>query len=329
MTVQQIPLSGRYHCRTIHEEGVRSLKALFRQDARFHLPSHPGLNIKLRSNIDGNVVDEGRLHNIALDSILLEQCQWYDTVRLAAASSGTLGKDLIRVGTEVPVPRSLTKKLSSSHLPNGDDDNVETTLEDASAVAIIGMGCRLPEADSLEEFWTILCNGISTVRPLPTERFDVSQITREPKSGAFWGNFLRHPDHFDHRFFGISGREAKNMDPQQRLLLQVAYEVLESAGYFGIESSPQRFPSDIGCYLGVGSVDYGDNVASHDATAFSALGTLRAFISGRVSHYFGWTGPSITYDTACSSGAVAIHSAVMVRSPPIQSFRVVQIPDRV
>ncbi|KAJ4422348.1 Type I Iterative PKS [Gnomoniopsis sp. IMI 355080] len=279
--VQTIALQGRYHCRSIHEEGVRSLKALLRQDTRFQLPNCSASTLKLRSNVDGNFVDQKRLHDIALDSILLEQCQWYDTVRLAAASTGMLNKDLIRVGDQVPVPRSLNKKRPSSSLPNGTTEGVEIPLDDASAVAIIGMGCRFPEADSLEEFWKVLSDGISTVQALPTGRFDVSDIKRGPKDGAFWGNFLRHPEHFDHRFFGISGREAKNMDPQQRILLEVAYEVLESAGFYGIESSPERFPADIGCYLGVGSVDYGDNVASHDATAFSALGTLRAFISGR------------------------------------------------
>jgi len=47
----------------------------------------------------------------------------------------------------------------------------------------------------------------------------------------------------------------------------------------------------------------------HPPTAFSSLGTLRAFLSGKISHYFGWTGPSVTYDTACSSSLVAIHQA--------------------
>lgn len=96
------------------------------------------------------------------------------------------------------------------------------------------------------------------------------------------------------------------MDPQQRLLLQVAYEAVESSGYFG--RGGYR-PTDVGCYVGVGTDDYCDNVASHPANAFSATGTLRAFISGRVSHYFGWDGPSMTMDTACSSAAVSIHTA--------------------
>ena len=46
----------------------------------------------------------------------------------------------------------------------------------------------------------------------------------------------------------------------------------------------------------------------YSPNAFSNLGTLREFLTGKVNHSFGWTGPSITYDTACSSSAVAIHA---------------------
>ncbi|OHW94719.1 polyketide synthase protein [Colletotrichum incanum] len=166
------------------------------------------------------------------------------------------------------------------------------------------MACRFPRSDNLDEFWQLLCNGQTAFRTMPQDRFDPSKLTREPKLANFWGNFLDSPDAFDHKFFGISGREAKSMDPQQRLVLQVAYEALESAGYC---STPMT--KNVGCYLGVGNVDYDANVAARDANAFAATGTLRAFISGRVSHFFGWDGPSLTIDTACSSSAVAIHTA--------------------
>lgn len=237
----------------------------------------------------------------------------------------------------VPIPRSVVKRPVSngepvgsrstrvngstngpSHtLPHGatasaESDSIESLMAaDPPVIAVIGMGCRFPEADGLEEFWELMQSGKSAVRPLPEDRFKHSDLSRGP-NGAFWGNFLRAPDEFDHRFFGISGREAKYMDPQQRLLLQVAYEGLESAGYFGLRNSHNTDLSDVGCYIGIGSVDYEENINSHDTTAFSAVGSLRAFISGRVSHHFGWTGPSITVDSACSSGAVAIHSAVNV-----------------
>ncbi|KAL8757328.1 MAG: hypothetical protein Q9199_002312 [Rusavskia elegans] len=64
---------------------------------------------------------------------------------------------------------------------------------------------------------------------------------------------------------------------------------------------------DVGVYVGSCANDYNDNVASHPPNAaYSTVGTLRAFQCGRVSHYFGWTGPSSTIDAACSSSAVEI-----------------------
>lgn len=333
LSVQPISLHGRYHHRPAHENAFRSLKELCWQDTRFQLPNAAELVLPLRSNIDGELISTGRLHEIALESILMHKCEWFQTVQAAVTDAGVEKSSVIPVGPEASIPRSIAKPslpngkangiTNGSHgltngvkLQNGIDHTEDTGINDTSAIAVIGMACRYPEADSLEDFWEVISSGRSSVRPLPEDRFKPSELKREPK-GPFYGNFLRDPDLFDHRFFGISGREAKYMDPQQRLLLQVAYEALESSGYFGIRSSPERFPFDIGCYIGVGSVDYGDNIASHDAAAFSALGTLRAFISGRVSHYFGWSGPSITYDTACSSGAVAIHAAISVSTPLI------------
>jgi acyl transferase domain-containing protein len=38
-------------------------------------------------------------------------------------------------------------------------------------------------------------------------------------------------------------------------------------------------------------------------------GTLKAFLSGRISYAMGLSGPSMTIDTACSSSIVAIHTA--------------------
>ncbi|KAM3418842.1 hypothetical protein BST61_g4806 [Cercospora zeina] len=90
-----------------------------------------------------------------------------------------------------------------------------------------------------------------------------------------------------------------------RHLLQVTYHALQDSGYFSDASQPR----DIGAYIGACSSDYDFNVASHPPTAYSTIGTLRAFLSGKISHYFGWSGPSLTFDTACSSSAVAIHTA--------------------
>lgn len=332
LSTKPIGLHGRFH-HHVHKNAAETFKALCKRDQRFQLPTADRLVVPLRSNYNAELIVEGALHDIALDTILTHQSQWFQTVQATLLKSRGAKVSMKAVGTEGFLPRSVTVESDREHLKSNPENSLgsepyhshqphlpapgplqsnftgKNAIASSSEVAIVGMACRFPEADSVEEFWNLIATGKSCVRKIPKERFNLAGVWRDPK-GPFWGNFLRDPDVFDHRFFGISGREAKSMDPQQRLLLQVAYEAMESSGYFGLQSIDS--PKAIGCYVGVGSVDYGDNVASQNATAFSALGTLRAFISGRLSHYFGWNGPSITYDTACSSSAVAIHSACKV-----------------
>lgn len=174
-----------------------------------------------------------------------------------------------------------------------------------NTIAIIGMGCKYPGANSVEEFWHILDTGQSMLSEPPKGRFPTHDHQRNMEKGVYLGNFLDDVASFDHRFFKKSAREAASMDPQQRLLLEVSYQALESSGFFG----PRKPDLDVGCFVGVCASDYNDNVASHPPNAFSALGTLRAFVPGRISHFFGFTGPSVAIDTACSSSAVAIDAA--------------------
>lgn len=176
------------------------------------------------------------------------------------------------------------------------------------SIAIVGMAGRFPGADSLDELWELLLSGNVMVERAPSDRLGLPGPETGDHSGRkWWGNFLRNPDTFDHRFFKKSSREAIAWDPQQRILLEVVYEALESAGYFGATSNPE--PDDYGCYIGAVMNNYYDNVSCHPPTAYATLGTSRCFLSGCMSHYFGWTGPSLTIDTACSSSLVAINTA--------------------
>ena len=173
------------------------------------------------------------------------------------------------------------------------------------AIAIVGMGCKFPGADSVEQFWRLLDAGQSMLSEPPVDRFPTRDHPRNTDKTVLLGNYLDDAASFDHRFFKKSSREAASMDPQQRLLLEVSYQALESSGFFG----PREPDLDVGCFIGVAASDYNDNVASHAPNAYSALGTLRAFVPGRVSHFFGLSGPSVAIDTACSSSAVAIDAA--------------------
>lgn len=176
-----------------------------------------------------------------------------------------------------------------------------------SAIAIVGMACKFAGAESVEEFWDIIQSGASLCREVPEERFSASRVRRRPGAARFFACLLDDVESFDHKVFKVSSREAASMDPQQRLSLQVAYQAAESAGYFGNEAWESH--RDMGCYLGVCANEYDSHVACHAPNAFSTIGTLRPFIPGKISHLFGWTGPSIAYDTACASSGTAIHAA--------------------
>lgn len=167
----------------------------------------------------------------------------------------------------------------------------------------------------MSELWDLVANATSTVRELPAGRFNPPagfRLTQNsnsfPKGRTFYGNFLDDVKRFDHSFFGVSAREAANMDPQQRLMLELSVEALDDAGY--LVSHQRTRPGDnVGCFLGLVSADYLDNANAHPPTAYTSTGTVPAFMSGRVSHAYGWTGPSEMVNTACSSSMVAMNRA--------------------
>nr|ALQ32833.1 putative polyketide synthase [Fusarium dlaminii] len=180
-------------------------------------------------------------------------------------------------------------------------------------IAVVGMAIKVAGADDVQEFSQMLRTGKSQHELIGPDRLMMDTLFREEEkdpSRNWYGNFIRDVEAFDHKFFKRSPRESTTMDPQQRLFLQAAYQAVEQSGYFTEnDNSGDRDKRHVGVYLGACAGDYEHHVACHSANAFTATGNLKSFIPGKVSHYFGWTGPSMTFDTACSASAVAIHTA--------------------
>ncbi|RAK96953.1 ketoacyl-synt-domain-containing protein [Aspergillus ibericus CBS 121593] len=183
----------------------------------------------------------------------------------------------------------------------------------SDAIAIVGAACRLPGADTLEDLWDVISQGRSKVQEIPRDRCIIEETFRGQqdqewmKGRRFYGNFVADVAAFDNAFFGISPREAKYMDPQQRLLLATAFEAMDSSGY--LRKHRREDGDTVGCFIGSTYTEYLENTCAYNPSAFTAPGTIRAFLSGKISHYFGWTGPSEVIDTACSASLVAIHHA--------------------
>jgi len=98
-------------------------------------------------------------------------------------------------------------------------------------IAIIGMACRLPGSNNVEEFWKILMNKEDAIVKVPEWRWLEEQVDRVTADARkFQGGFLKCPvDDFDAKFFGLSPKEMDYTDPQQRMLLEVSWEALENS----------------------------------------------------------------------------------------------------
>jgi acyl transferase domain-containing protein len=179
-------------------------------------------------------------------------------------------------------------------------------------IAVVGMSCRYPGADSPEAFWELLRNGVDAIREVPRSRWDVGSFyDRDPeapgKSNTRFGGYLDGAELFDAEFFGISPREAVEMDPQQRMLLEVAWEALEDAAIAPSSLENQR----AGVFTGISSVDYmTSGYADIDkADSYRLTGGLLNCGPGRLAHVLGLHGPVLAVDTACSSSLTALHLA--------------------
>ncbi|SCL23212.1 Acyl transferase domain-containing protein [Micromonospora pallida] len=176
-------------------------------------------------------------------------------------------------------------------------------------IAIVGVGCRLPGgANSPDEFWTRLRDGVDLISEVPADRWDADayhdpeQATPGTMSSRD-GGFLDQVDRFDPGFFGLSLGEAASMDPQQRLLLEVAWEALEHAGQVPAKLAGTH--TDV--YVGISTWDY--SLLLGGAPIRGLSGTAFSIAANRLSYVFDLHGASLAVDTACSSSLVAVHLA--------------------
>ena len=263
------------------------------------------LKTPIRSNkLGAQRLTSGSLTEEIVTTILCDRCEWYDLLNAAAVDIKTGGARKISIAcfgigdctSLMPFHKqglTATKRqwtVIADPKANGVSRDIDTQYPD-NAVAVVGASCRLPGARTLEEYWDIISKGRDMHRELPADRFDLRNSHRASLSrdyvqkSKFYGNFVDNIDHFDHSFFNINPREAVNMDPQQRMLLELAYEAVESSGY--MRNHDRSRGDNVGCFIGASFVEYLDNTSAHPPTAYTSTGTIRAFLCGRLSWFFG------------------------------------------
>ncbi|KAF6842710.1 polyketide synthase [Colletotrichum musicola] len=291
-------------------------------------PTSDLLQVPVRSNRTGELLVKGN-HSLGREliiTVLASQCNWSQVIQslvLDLQQSGEKRHTLavFGIGDPISVPffQQLGLEVSKVHALSGmhtfqAPDVAPSTADHYpdDAIAIVGAACRLPGAGSLDELWDIVSQGQSRLEKLNIDRVDLKGSYRAHQDAAwakqeFYGNFVDNVKGFDNSFFGISPREATHMDPQQRLLLETAFEAMDSSGYLRHHRRDRGDP--VGCFIGASYTEYLENTSAYLHSAFTATGTIRAFLSGKISYHFGWTGPSEVIDTACSASLVAVHRA--------------------
>jgi phthiocerol/phenolphthiocerol synthesis type-I polyketide synthase E len=179
-------------------------------------------------------------------------------------------------------------------------------------IAVIGMSCRFPNAQTIDKFWGVLKNGETAVSFFSDAELDESGVEsglRKDSNYVKARGILGNAEYFDASFFGYTPNEAKVMDPQVRVFHECAWEALEDAGY-----DPFSYKGPIGIYAGASpnlewiSKVYLAQEIELDQFSKSIL-CNKDFMSTQVSYRLNLRGPSITIATACSTSLTAIHMA--------------------
>lgn len=216
----------------------------------------------------------------------------------------------------------------------------------SDCIAIVGMSCIFPGAESLSQFWSNIESGVDSLREPSASEWDA--VFYKNKSESQFGRiycskagFITEYANFNPLDFGIMPASLRGADPDQFLALRVAAEALLDAGYSHKNFNGERADIVIGRTMapGVGSL----NLIQHGQTIDQVLAALRVVnpglsdadyekisaalhkslepcnadtipavmpnvLSGRIASKLGFRGRNLVLDAACASSLVAVET---------------------
>jgi acyl transferase domain-containing protein/acyl carrier protein len=250
---------------------------------------------------------------VKLPANAIDVNETFSSFGLDSLKVATLAGELEAAADVTLDPTDLFEHPTISELINHLTENKVATRASARAtpgepIAIVGMACRLPGADSLDGFWQLLLNRRDSITEIPAaRRHFAAQLEEIATAEPGFGGYLATVDQFDANFFRISNEEARRMDPQQRLLLETCWEAIEDSG-----EPPEDLGGTLtGVFVGISSNDYLKRQLRDVSGigAYTASGNSQAISANRLSYVFDFHGPSLAVDTACSASLVATHLA--------------------
>jgi amino acid adenylation domain-containing protein len=188
-------------------------------------------------------------------------------------------------------------------------------------IAVVGMACRYPGANNLNEYWNNLISGRDTIKHFSDDELrgfepDFENLMKNPDYVRARG-ILNGIDMFDAPFFGMTPKEAAETDPQHRVWLETVWDAFENAG-----CDPVTYKGAIGVYAGCSASTYLLNNILRDPRKLENYIRLRSsasyqimtsndpsFIATKTAYKLNLKGPAINVQTACSTSLVAIIQA--------------------
>ncbi|MDX3227985.1 non-ribosomal peptide synthetase/type I polyketide synthase [Streptomyces sp. ME19-01-6] len=252
-------------------------------------------------------------YELGLTSVLL--------VRLRARLEERLGTRIAQTAFfEYPTAAALAAHLSGATGKRAESTHTASVTEDTTdrRIAVVGLSLRFPGAQTPEQFWANLRDGVDSVRTFGVE--DLAAAGLPPESLSAPGlvpvaGILDAVEEFDADFFGMSPKEAEFTHPAHRLFLECCHQALEDGGYAAAEPGTR-----IGVFAGAGMNLYDHQQPSASGSPYdvmdpaaglqTAIGQQSDFLASRVAYRLGLTGPAIGVQTACSTSLVAVHLAV-------------------
>ena len=213
-----------------------------------------------------------------------------------------------------PTPAALAKAIDAPVIAARASGRSLRTSDGNTPIAIVGFAGRFPGAADVAAFWDNLCAGKETLTRFAPGELDPSipaAVKSDPAYVPVRG-VLEGVELFDAPFFGVSPLEAQLMDPQHRHFLEVSWQALEHAGYV-----PETAPGPVGIFGGMYNATYYQrhlvprpDVSGRLGELALMLGNEKDYVTTRVAHKLGLTGPAVAIHTACSTSLVAASMAM-------------------
>ncbi len=101
-------------------------------------------------------------------------------------------------------------------------------------IAVVGIGCILPEAADPQTLWQMILERRYTIGPMPAERLD-PELYYSPERSAADKSYsaiggVVHDFTFDHERFGYTPQKAARLSRSQQMVLAAAYQAVADAG---------------------------------------------------------------------------------------------------